>query len=167
MTKREELLLEFAKKFGGVFNRNMKSRVCIGGSLALKMQGYKTRRECGDVDFIIREHDRECILDVKDFVSEYFSPFCLETEPDEEYGEDVDVLMYAGEYKGEKIRFQVLYPNGDIEMAYVSKHRKWVDSVNDIMKAKIDYSLRDTGSSQKHRDDIVWFLGNNKSCEKN
>jgi hypothetical protein len=127
--------------------------VLLTGSLALNLQGYKTRREPSDIYISMPPKTSFHKLDGMDFI---------------ESSDSYDESDYQRDsYNLNGIKIDVFYPIEDIELPYsISRlNEDLIKTVSwfEILKFKLQHSFDDKYPDKKHREDIMWFLQNNEA----
>jgi len=127
------------------------SNSALSGSLALHLQGFKTRRKPSDIDITVP----------------YNKPFTPITGMEHfDCSDDYDESDYTrGSYKFGDIKIDVFYP---IKNKVLETDIVWIDKPinavkwSEILKFKLEHSFDENYEDEKHRDDLIWFLQNNK-----
>jgi len=126
----------------------------IGGSLGLNIQGFETRRQPSDID--INTPHKYRFLPIEGMV---FKEDRIEQEDSsaEQDGYDKVTYMFGD------VKIEVFSPTESYnELENIPSNETWCTVFYDIMKMKIMYAFSDLDLNQKHRDDLIFMLQNNK-----
>lgn len=136
----------------------MNSKCYLSGSLALIIQGYKVRRSPKDIDIY-------CPFGY-DFKPTYYMKKYL---PDDEmdFYEEGDYERFPFLTNRTSTHIDLFKPiSEDIKTLNTIKNENGIKMISwdDIIKMKINHSVTGkSGTSYKHRDDLIYFLIENKS----
>lgn len=124
----------------------------LSGSLALKLNNRKIRRDPEDIDILVKDEDFK------------MPERAVVVDDDMPYDEPEFVFIV---YSVDGIKVNIFYPQAIVyhhdSPHHVSINGKWFDILPyyEILKFKMKHAYDNAGHPEKHRLDLVYFFENN------